>query len=91
VFDLTSFAQLYLRFCYLSRHRREKCVLRAQYLYFLIFNDLSKPCSANAIVDRNSSPMQSLYGQHRTLSRVACNAFIRRIIICTGYIAKHVE
>lgn len=95
--DLTSFAPLsFFASFLLSLDKivilsRRMCFMDIIIYMFLIFNDPTCAC-ANGIIDRNSDPMQSLWVVSHALLRVACNAFIRRVIICTGYIAKyHVE
>lgn len=55
--DLTNFARLFVRFFIISYIYHDivarNVFYEDNYLCFLIFNDLSKPCSANGIVDRN--------------------------------------
>lgn len=92
--DLTSFAALSFFVSFSLSLAKIATLSRQMYFMdiiiymFLIFNDPSCAC-ASGITDRNSDPMQSLWVVSHALLRVACNAFIRRVIICTGYIAKH--
>lgn len=60
------------------------------YLHFLISNGPTKRRARTAlrteVCESDEISIDSI-----VRSRVACNAFIRRVIICTGYIAKHAE